>query len=186
MLTLLLGIALFFAPHLLRELGLRDALVNRLGSVRAFKGIYSLMSVAGIGLMVIGASTSPFIMLYEPLYQYKFFSHIMMLPAAILVLAGNLPMSHIRANVRNPMLAGITLWGLAHLWSNGDLASLLLFGSFTLWAAFKFYALRRNALKVSVAPKAFWDIVALITGLSLYLALSTFHGQLFGVGLNFV
>jgi uncharacterized membrane protein len=186
MLTLLLGIALFFAPHLLRELGLRDGLINRLGSVGAFKGVYSLVSVAGIGLMVVGASTATFIMLYEPLYQYKFFSHIMMLPAAILVLAGNLPMSHIRASVRNPMLAGIALWGLAHLWSNGDLASILLFGSFTLWAAFKFYVLRRHASNVGVAPKAFWDIVALISGLSLYLVLSTYHGQLFGVGLNFV
>lgn len=185
MLYLLLGLTLFFAPHLLRELGLREALISRLGPVGAYKGIYSLMSLAGIGLMVIGASASPFIMIFEPVYQYKFFSHVVMLPASILVLAGNLPMSYIRMTVKNPMLAGIALWGLAHLWANGDLASILLFGSFTLWGTFKFYV-GRNSLNFSKAPNFFWDFVALVTGLSLYLGLSTYHGQLFGVGLNFV
>ncbi len=182
---LILGLALFFIPHLLREAGLRELAVNKLGSVGAFKGIYSLLSLAGIGLIVVGVSASPFIMVFEPLYQYKFYSHIVMLPAAILVLAGNLPLSHIRANVGNPMLAGIALWGLAHLWANGDLASLLLFGSFAVWGSVKFFTLRKSSLQLSKAPSFFWDFVALVTGLSFYLVLSTYHGQLFGVGLNF-
>ncbi|MFT4863808.1 MAG: hypothetical protein ACI95C_003043, partial [Pseudohongiellaceae bacterium] len=38
----------------------------------------------------------------------------------------------------------------------------------------------------NLAPSFFWDFVALIVGLSLYLGLSTYHGQIFGVGLNFV
>jgi uncharacterized membrane protein len=108
-----------------------------------------------------------------------------MLPALVLVVAGNLPLSYIRSNVQNPMLAGITLWGLAHLWSNGDLASVLLFGSFALWGGFKFYSLRGTP-RINLAPSFFWDFVALIVGLSLYLGLSTYHGQIFGVGLNFV
>jgi len=183
---LLLGLLLFFAPHLLRELGLRDAVANELGSMGAYKAVYSVAALAGIGLMVVGMSASPFIMIYEPLYQYKFYSHILMLPAAILIIAGNLPQSYIRANVRNPMLAGIALWGIGHLWSNGDLASLLLFGSFALWGVFKFLAGRRHKISVGKGPSLFWDFVALVTGMSLYLVLSTYHGQLFGVGLNFV
>ena len=186
MLILVLGLALFFAPHLLRELNLRDALIGQLGSLGAYKAVYSLVSAAGIALIVVGFSASPFIMVFEPVYQYKYFSHIVMLPASILLIAGNLPLSNIRANVRNPMLAGIAMWGLAHLWSNGDLASILLFGSFALWAGTKFYRLRSSAAIIDRAPKLFWDIVAIITGLSLYLGLSTYHGQLFGVGLNFV
>jgi uncharacterized membrane protein len=185
MLILLLGLALFFAPHLLRELGLRDAVVGHLGSTGAFRAAYSLLALAGIGLIVAGTSAAPFIMLFEPVYQYKFFSHIIMLPALVLVVAGNLPLSYIRSNVQNPMLAGITLWGLAHLWSNGDLASVLLFGSFALWGGFKFYSLRGTP-RINLAPSFFWDFVALIVGLSLYLGLSTYHGQIFGVGLNFV
>ncbi len=185
MLILLLGLVLFFAPHLLRELGLRDAVVGQLGSTAAFKAVYSLITLAGIGLIVAGTSAAPFIMLFEPVYQYKYFSHIVMLPAMVLLVAGNLPLSYIRSNVQNPMLAGITLWGVAHLWSNGDLASVLLFGSFAVWGAFKFYALRSTS-KTNLAPSLFWDFVALIVGLSLYLGLSTYHGQIFGVGLNFV
>jgi uncharacterized membrane protein len=185
MLYLILGLTLFFTPHLLREAGLRDMAVEKLGSVGAFKGVYSLFSLAGIGLIVVGVSASPFIMVFEPLYQYKFYSHILMLPAAILILAGNLPMSHLRASVGNPMLAGISLWGLAHLWANGDLASILLFGSFAVWGTVKFFTLRKSSLQLNKAPSYFWDFVTLVTGLSFYLALSTYHGQLFGIGLNF-
>jgi NnrU protein len=38
--------------------------------------------------------------------------------------------SRIRAAVRHPMLIAVMLWSLAHLLADGDLASVLLFGSF--------------------------------------------------------
>ncbi len=185
MIILIVGLLLFFAPHVLRELGLRDVAIDRFG-MGPYKGIYSALSLAGLVLIVMGTSTAPFIMVYQPLFQYKFLSHVLMLPAAILVLAGNLPQSHIRDNVGNPMLAGITIWGIAHLWANGDLMSIILFGGFAGWGGFKFYSLRRSGSAQRKAPSLFWDFVAIITGLSLYLGLSTYHGQLFGVGLNYV
>jgi uncharacterized membrane protein len=40
----------------------------------------------------------------------------------------------IKATVRHPMLAAIKFWALAHLIANGDLASIILFGSFLAYA----------------------------------------------------
>ena len=37
-------------------------------------------------------------------------------------------------NMRHPMLTGFGLWALAHLLVNGDLASIIMFGSFLVWA----------------------------------------------------
>ena len=72
MLYLILGLTLFFTPHLLREAGLRDMAVEKLGSVGAFKGVYSLFSLAGIGLIVVGVSASPLLWCSSPFISINF------------------------------------------------------------------------------------------------------------------
>ena len=84
--------------------------------------------------------------------------------------------------VENPLLLGTTLWSLAHLWSNGDLASLLLFGSFGAWSFSKFLLLPRTAALDSMGNC--WDVVALTCGLAVYAAIAVYHGPLFGVGIS--
>ena len=83
------------------------------------------------------------------------------------------------------MLLGVIIWGIAHLWANGDLASILLFGTFTLWAGLKFVTLRGNAA-LTGQPKLSWlwrDLIAVAAGSILYFIIYVSHGQLFGVGL---
>ena len=77
----------------------------------------------------------------QPRYELRYMSHVIMLPALVLLVAGNVPASHIRKQLRNPMLLGVVFWGLAHLWSNGDLAFTLLFGGFTLRGLIQFISL---------------------------------------------
>jgi len=184
-LILILGLLLFLVPHLLRELGLRDRIIDGLPSMNVYRGLYSLIALTGLGIMIWGKVSAPFSMVWEPLFELRYISHVLMVPAFILVMAGNLPVSFMRRQLRNPMLLGVTFWGLAHLWSNGDLASMLLFGSFTAWSAYKFVALGLSKGPVSGSPSILWDIVAVIGGLILYAAISLYHGELFGVGLNF-
>ena len=43
------------------------------------------------------------------------------------------------------MLAGVKLWAAAHLLANGDLGSIILFGSFLGWAVFDRISLKRRA-----------------------------------------
>jgi uncharacterized membrane protein len=158
-------------------------------------GLYSFVSVGGFGFIIWGKSIAEFIMVWQPIFELRMVSHVLMIPAAILVVAGNLPMSNLRKYLRNPMLLGVTLWGLAHLWSNGDLASIILFLSFTLWAGLKFLRLGMLAntgeqgtteQEKNIWELLKWDTIALISGLFFYVVISLYHGQLFGVGLDFV
>ena len=67
-----------------------------------------------------------------------------MLPVFILLFAAYLP-GRIKAKLRHPMLAAIKFWALAHLIANGDLASIILFGSFLAYAVFDRITLKRRA-----------------------------------------
>ena len=160
-------------------------MLAKLPSAAAYKGAFSLAAVIGICLIVLGKSQATFFMVWQPPFEWRVVSHFLMLPGAILVTTGNLPPSHLAAATRNPMLLGVGLWGLAHLWSNGDLASILLFGSFAIWSMLKFVTMWGTAKPVSRAPGIVWDAIAILLGSLLYALVAMFHGHLFGVGLNF-
>ena len=106
----------------------------------------------------------------------------MMIPSLIFLVAGNLPTSGIKCWAGHPMLLGTALWSLAHLWSNGDLASIMLFGCFGLWSFAKFFLLPRGARLDSIGNR--WDAVALTGGLAAYVVIVALHGPLFGVGIS--
>lgn len=183
MTLLSLGLLLFFFPHLWRELGLRKQLLWRLPSETSYKVIYSLLALSGLALIIIGKANAPFQMLYQPVFGLRWVSHLLMLPALILVVLGNLPTSHLKHGLRHPMLLGVAFWGLAHLWANGDIASTLLFGTFTGWSLLKLFTLHHQA-RPAKRPRLIWDLIGLVLGLVLYGLIFTYHGQLVGVGLT--
>lgn len=182
--VLVLGLILFMAPHLLREFGLRQGLKDALPSESAYMGLYSLVSLAGLGLIIWGKAISPFQMIWQPIYEWRSLSLMLMIPALICVVAGNVPLSYLRKLLRNPMLLGILLWSLSHLWANGDLASMLLFGSFALWSAIKLFSMRGVVDVDSKSPSFVWDIISILAGLVLYTVIGLYHGELFGVGIG--
>jgi uncharacterized membrane protein len=187
-LLLIIGLALFFTPHLLREMTIRQSIIDTAPSVNAYKAVYSLATLTGLGLIIWGKSTATFIMVWQPYYELRYLSLLLMLPAIILVVAGNLPLSVMKRTLHHPMLLGVAIWGLAHLWSNGDLASMLLFGSFTLWSLVKIFALGKvNAVTEndSISGLLVWDVIATAAGGVVCLLLVAYHGQLFGVGVAF-
>lgn len=184
MAVLVLGLILFMLPHFLRELGIRQRLREALPSEAAYMGLYSLVALVGLGLIIWGKSIAPFQMVWQPVFEWRSLSLMLMIPALVCVVAGNVPLSHLRRLLRNPMLVGVLLWSLSHLWSNGDLASMLLFGSFALWSGIKIISLRHVADVESAAPAYLWDIVSLLAGLVLYVVIGLYHGQLFGVGIS--
>jgi len=73
------------------------------------------------------------------------------------------------------MLTGIKLWAVAHLLANGDLGSIILFGSFLGWAVFDRISLKHRA--DSGAPPIpvggpSNDLIAVAVGIVAYLALA--------------
>ena len=81
------------------------------------------------------------------------------------------------------MLLGTLLWAAAHLLSNGDLRSVVLFGSFAGFALLDFVSVVARGKRPSTdkAPRLAMDGAAVVAGLIAAALLTVFHGALFGV-----
>jgi len=81
--------------------------------------------------------------------------------------------------LKHPMLVGVKTWAVAHLIANGDLGSIILFGSMLAWAVFDRITLKRRrdagAPPIPVGGVRN-DVIAVVVGTLLYLALGfLFH-----------
>ena len=147
MTLLLLGLALFLGVHSTRIVAdtWRSATIARVGEKR-WKAIYSLLSIAGFVLLVIGygaARQSPVVLFVPPVWT-RHLAALLTIPAFVLLAAAYVPGNAIKRAVGHPMMAGIKVWALAHLLANGTLADVLLFGTFMAWAVLGFIAARRR------------------------------------------
>jgi uncharacterized membrane protein len=147
MTLLLLGLALFLGVHSTRIVAddWRTATIARVGE-KPWKGIYSLLSIAGFVLLVIGygaARQSP-VVLFAPPAWTRHLAALLTIPAFVLLAAAYVPGNAIKRAVGHPMMAGVKVWALAHLIANGTLADVLLFGTFLAWAVLGFIAARRR------------------------------------------
>ena len=77
------------------------------------------------------------------------------------------------------MLTAVKLWAAAHLLANGDLGSIILFGSFLAWAVYDRISLKhRSDPGAPPIPVGGWtnDAVAVVVGTLVYLAVGfVFH-----------
>jgi uncharacterized membrane protein len=147
MLALVIGLLLFLGTHSIRIVadGWRAARIARLGLNR-WKGLYSLASALGLGLIVWGyglARAEP-VALWAPPGWTSHLAALLTLPAFILIAAAYLPGNRIKPAVGHPMVAGVKVWAVAHLLSNGNLADVLLFGAFLAWAGLDFRSARQR------------------------------------------
>jgi uncharacterized membrane protein len=191
--VMILGLALFLGVHTLpAQRELRARAVAAMGE-GGYKAAYGLVSVLGIGLIAWGFAhyrAAGMIDVWENLVPPKalaILKHItvaLMLPAVILVVAAFLR-GHIYTALKHPMLAGVKLWAAAHLLANGDLGSIILFGSFLGWAVFDRISLkRRSDAGAPPIPVGGWgnDMIAVAVGIVAYLALAfAFHPVVIGV-----
>lgn len=186
MLLLIAGLILFFGLHSVAIVApaWRAATIARVGA-GPWKGLYSLLSIAGFVLILLGygmarASSGA---LYQPPSGLQYVAAVLMLPAFPLLLAAYLP-GRIKAAVKHPLLLATMLWAAAHLITNGALADVLLFGAFLAWSVADLVSLRkRTAGPVPGLPaRKLNDPIAVIVGLALYVAfLRWWHLALFGV-----
>ena len=147
--------------------GARAGLVDKLGAGR-YKGLYSVISLIGLVVLVIGYANAPRIGIWVPPLWMQHLTMLLMLPVFTLAVAANVP-GHIKAKVKNPLLMATKTWALAHLLINGDVASMLLFGAFLTFGVVDLIAVKRTGRSSVVAePKAIFDVVAVVVGLGIY------------------
>jgi uncharacterized membrane protein len=187
LLVMILGLALFFAAHIFttkREA--RAQVIARLGE-GTYKLVYSLVSLAGLALIVWGFAhyrATGWIDVWYPPKALKHITVALMLPAVILVVASYIR-GRIYTTLKHPMLAGIKLWAAGHLLANGDLGSIILFGSFLGWAVYDRISLKHRtdsgAPPIPVGGLTN-DLIAVAVGVVVYLALAfAFHPVVIGV-----
>jgi len=91
MAVLVLGLILFFTPHLLRELGLRQRLKAVLPSAGAYMGLYSLTARAGLGINLWGKLRAPFPVVLHPIYEWLVAKPVVVVPGPVCVVACKAP-----------------------------------------------------------------------------------------------
>ncbi|HZF78186.1 MAG TPA: NnrU family protein [Rubrivivax sp.] len=147
MLMLILGLVLFLGVHSTRIVadGWRSRTIARMGP-GAWKGIYTLVSIAGFVLIVWGygmARQDP-VVLWQPPRGMNHAAALLMVVSFVLLVATYVPRNGIKARLHHPMVLAVKLWALAHLLANGTLADVLLFGAFLVWAVLSFRAARQR------------------------------------------
>ena len=127
------------------------------------------------------------VVLWVPPVGLRHAASLLTLVSFVLLAATYVPANALKARLKHPMVLGIKLWALAHLLSNGNLADVLLFGSFLLWAILSFRAARlRDAAAVVKAEithsPASRTILTLVLGVVAWAAFAIWaHGPLIGV-----
>ncbi len=181
---LIIGLTLFVALHLIPSVPpLRTSLIENLGE-KKYRAIFAAVAFASLALIIWGFSRADFEPVYQPLTWGRSLAFGLVPVALILFAAANMP-THIRAIVRHPMLAGLFLWAVAHLAANGDLRSILLFGTLGAYSVIATVSivLRSNQSSQAKAPMWTMDAVAIVSGVVVAGLLAKFHGVLFGMPL---
>jgi uncharacterized membrane protein len=184
---LVVGLAAFIGAHVFVTLrAQRAAVIARIGEW-PYKGVMALVALAGLILIGYGFAqyrAAGAIVVWEPPAWTRHVAVALMWPAIICVVA-----SYSRGNIwrtlKHPMLVGVKTWAVAHLISNGDLGSIVLFGSILAWAVYDRITLkRRTDPGAPPIPVRGWlnDVIAVVVGTLLYLALGFwFHPYIVGV-----
>ncbi|HLU05859.1 MAG TPA: NnrU family protein, partial [Woeseiaceae bacterium] len=146
-----------------------------------WKGIMSVIALAGFVMIVLGWQRAPFVPVYSPPEWGHWLPRILMLPALMLLAAAYIP-SNVKRYTRHPMLWATVIWAIAHLFANGDRRSLLLFGSFLLWSLFDMWSANRRGASLRDQPVGLsYELAVIAAGIVAYLLFARFHGALFGV-----
>ena len=192
---LILGLILFLGAHSVRVVAdnWRAEKIAAWGD-KAFKGVYTLVSILGFYLLVVGygeARLQPLALWNPPIFT-RHISMLLMLLSSILLIATYIPRNHFKMRLRHPMVLSVKVWALSHLLANGNLADFVLFGPFLIWAVLNFRSARsrdRAQVENSVAiedslpkPNLYATLIALFGGMALW-AVITFvlHAKVVGV-----
>jgi uncharacterized membrane protein len=128
----------------------RSSIVGKLGE-NAFRGAFSLLSVAGLAWFVVAYRNAPWVPLWRTPPALGCLAIIFVFLGFVLVVVGVGPMNATDTNApsvtngrlpvygvtrvtRHPRLCGVSLWAIAHLLVNGHLAAFLVFGSLLVTA----------------------------------------------------
>ncbi len=194
---LILGLVLFVGAHSVRIFAddWRSRTIEAWGE-KAFKGLYAVLSLVGFYALIVGYAEVRMqpIVIWQPPIATRHISVLLMLFASILMVAAYIPGNYLKLRMGHPMVLSVKVWALAHLLSNGNLADLVLFGTFLVWSVLNFKSARaRDRIKAAAqtmdealqAPKAKLSatLITLVGGALLWAGI-TFYLHALVVGIS--
>lgn len=127
-------------------------MVERVLGKRGFSIAYSLLSVSMLVWLIVAANRAPFVLVWGWAAWQPYAALILTLGCCLVIalaMGRPNPLSFgggkgafdptrpgLIRMTRHPILTGLALWALAHLIANGDLAHVIVFGFFALFATF--------------------------------------------------
>ncbi|MBJ3783144.1 NnrU family protein [Devosia sediminis] len=185
MIQFLLAVALFLALHSVPAIpAIRQRLVERLGR-RLYLILYSLASILSLVWVFHAAFALDYVELWPPAPWQAWLTLALVPIALFLLIAGLLSPNPLSVSfrrgeatpgavvsiTRHPVLWGFILWAFGHVIANGDLRSLMLFGTLGLFAGLGIMMTeKRNRRRLgeewdrAVAGTSILPFVAIATG----------------------
>lgn len=183
MFALILGVIIWSLVHFVPAtvVDFRSSLIKKLG-LNPYKGIFSLVLAGSLALMIFGWKSAPVEFLYASPLWGRWITAIAMLLTSILFIAPYISNSLGRV-IRHPQLTGVMIFGIAHLVSNGESRSLVLFGGLAAWAFLEMLLINRRdgAWQKPAADKPVFNFRLILAGLGFFALVMAVHPWLFGV-----
>lgn len=171
-LLLIVGIALWIGAHVFK----RVAPEKRAAMGDKGKGVIAVVLIAALVLIIVGYRMTPQIDIWYPAGFLTHINNVLMLFAFYCFGIGASKGRHAQ-KIRHPQLTAVKIWAVAHLIANGDLASILLFGSMLAWAVIEVILINK-AEPVWTKPDEIrpnGDVKNLIIALVLYVVVAGVH-----------
>ena len=150
-LEFVVALLVFMASHAVPALsGIKGALVSRLGR-GGYGAVFGVISLLLLWWVIAAAGRAPFVSIWDQQIWMRWLINLVM-PLVVLLICLSVgapnPLSFggraegfdparpgIAGVVRHPLLWALLIWSLVHMLVNGDLAHVILFGLFALYAA---------------------------------------------------
>ena len=180
MILLALGVFLTAVLHLVAAVpSLKARIKARVGD-RAYGPLFGIASIIGIAIIVLGWRSSDFVFVYDPPEWGRHAKYLLTL-IAFIFLGIFLFRGSWRQKVRFPMAFAAIFWATGHLLANGDMASIILFGGFLVYAVLHILIGTLNGVRPSPLVRQGHNLLSVLGGIALYGVMTQLHVVLIGV-----
>jgi uncharacterized membrane protein len=180
MIILGVGVLLFVALHGVAAVPRLKLCWKAQSGERLYGPTFGIASLIALAVIVLGWRSSDFVGIYEP-QPWGWYANYLLTFFAFLCLGIFLFRGHLRQKLRFPMAIATIFWATGHLFANGDLAGLILFGGLLFGSLAHILVAASNNIRPSPEVRIGHDGLSLIFGAALYGIMTQLHPLLIGV-----
>ena len=176
---LILGLVVFVVSHLIPMTSLKPKMQKLLGT-GGYQAVFAIISLISLGLIILGFSSAEFVEVYDPPLWGRHVTMVLVLLAIVAVVSMIRP-CRIQKFVRFPLAVGLFLWAIGHLLANGDLASVVMFGTFALYCMISIVWGLRTTSPQSFVTELRADFLVIGGALVIYVLIFAAHPYIIGM-----